>query len=105
LQRELGVSYLFITHNIGVVEYIADHVAVMNQAASKSRARRMKCSTHRAATTRAPCWRRCRASKAPSAAGSSDPKIGEESPCRPEVFWELPVIGASACLVYSPIRR
>ncbi|MDP1691449.1 MAG: dipeptide ABC transporter ATP-binding protein [Burkholderiaceae bacterium] len=29
LQRELGVSYLFITHNIGVVEYIADHVAVM----------------------------------------------------------------------------
>jgi peptide/nickel transport system ATP-binding protein len=29
LQRELGVSYLFITHNIGVVEYVADHVAVM----------------------------------------------------------------------------
>jgi peptide/nickel transport system ATP-binding protein len=31
LQRELGVSYLFITHNIGVVAYIADHVAVMNR--------------------------------------------------------------------------
>jgi peptide/nickel transport system ATP-binding protein len=29
LQRELGVSYLFITHNIGVVAYIADRVAVM----------------------------------------------------------------------------
>ena len=29
LQRELGVAYLFITHNIGVVEYVADHVAVM----------------------------------------------------------------------------
>jgi len=29
LQRELGVSYLFITHNIGVVEYIADRIAVM----------------------------------------------------------------------------
>ena len=29
LQRELGVSYLFITHNIGVVAYIADIVAVM----------------------------------------------------------------------------
>jgi peptide/nickel transport system ATP-binding protein len=31
LQRELGVSYLFITHNVGVVEYIADQVAVMNR--------------------------------------------------------------------------
>jgi peptide/nickel transport system ATP-binding protein len=29
LQSELGLSYLFITHNIGVVEYIADEVAVM----------------------------------------------------------------------------
>lgn len=29
LQSELGVSYLFITHNIGVVEYIAHDVAVM----------------------------------------------------------------------------
>jgi peptide/nickel transport system ATP-binding protein len=31
LQREFGLSYLFITHNIGVVEYIADDVAVMNR--------------------------------------------------------------------------
>jgi peptide/nickel transport system ATP-binding protein len=29
LQREMGLSYLLITHNIGVVEYIADEVAVM----------------------------------------------------------------------------
>ena len=29
LQRELGLAFLFITHNIGVVEYIADRVAVM----------------------------------------------------------------------------
>ena len=29
LQRELQVSYLFITHNIGVVEVVADAVAVM----------------------------------------------------------------------------
>jgi peptide/nickel transport system ATP-binding protein len=29
LQAEFGLSYLFITHNIGVVEYIADRVAVM----------------------------------------------------------------------------
>jgi peptide/nickel transport system ATP-binding protein len=31
LQHELGVAYLFITHNIGVVEYLADHVAVMQR--------------------------------------------------------------------------
>jgi peptide/nickel transport system ATP-binding protein len=33
LQRDLGLSYLFITHNIGVVEYIADEVAVMRGGA------------------------------------------------------------------------
>jgi peptide/nickel transport system ATP-binding protein len=31
LQNSLGVSYLFITHNIGVVAYLADRVAVMHQ--------------------------------------------------------------------------
>ena len=31
LQHDLGVAYLFITHNIGVVEYIADHIAVMQR--------------------------------------------------------------------------
>jgi peptide/nickel transport system ATP-binding protein len=29
LQRDLGVAYLFITHNFGVVEYLAHQVAVM----------------------------------------------------------------------------
>ena len=30
LQRESGMAYLFITHNFGVVEYLADRVAVMD---------------------------------------------------------------------------
>lgn len=29
LQNELGIAYLFITHNFGVIEYLADRIAVM----------------------------------------------------------------------------
>ena len=31
LQSELGLSLLFITHNIGVVEYLADDIVVMQR--------------------------------------------------------------------------
>jgi peptide/nickel transport system ATP-binding protein len=31
IQKELNISYLFITHDLSVVEYIADEVAVMNK--------------------------------------------------------------------------
>ena len=30
LQNNLGVSYLFVSHNIGVVSYLADKLAVMH---------------------------------------------------------------------------
>ena len=31
LQRDLGLSLVFITHNIGVVEYLADDIVVMQR--------------------------------------------------------------------------
>ena len=31
LQQEFGLTYLFITHNMGVVSYIADEVLVMRE--------------------------------------------------------------------------
>ncbi|MFJ3465458.1 ABC transporter ATP-binding protein [Achromobacter spanius] len=31
LQTDLGIAYLFITHNFGVVEYLADRIAVMDK--------------------------------------------------------------------------
>jgi len=31
LQRDSGLAYLFITHNFGVVEYLSDRIAVMDQ--------------------------------------------------------------------------
>ncbi|MBC7203827.1 MAG: ABC transporter ATP-binding protein, partial [Pusillimonas sp.] len=31
LQRELGMAYLFITHNFGVVEYLSDRIAIMER--------------------------------------------------------------------------
>ncbi|MEI7063730.1 ATP-binding cassette domain-containing protein [Dickeya chrysanthemi] len=33
LKKELGLTYLFISHNLSVVEYLVDHVAVMRKGA------------------------------------------------------------------------
>ena len=78
LQRELGVSYLFITHNIGVVEYIADQVAVMRAGAIVEQG---DCGSGaggaRSTTTRAICWRRCHACDRP---GRHGPWLGR-TPC------------------------
>ncbi len=52
LQRELGLSYLFITHNIGVVEYIADEVAVMQAGRIVEQGSSERCWARRHAYTR-----------------------------------------------------
>ena len=39
LQNELGLSLLFITHNIGVVEYLADDIVVMQRGRVEEKGR------------------------------------------------------------------
>ena len=45
LRDELGVAYLFISHDIGVIAHIADRVAVMYQGTIVRRARSATCCT------------------------------------------------------------
>ena len=82
LQRELGVSYLFITHNIGVVEYIADRMVVMKAgrveeqgACTDVLARSMRGST------RGSCWRRCRGWQPPD--GRAAARVGSARAANP----------------------
>jgi ABC-type oligopeptide transport system ATPase subunit len=43
LQPQHGLAYLFITHNLSVVSYLADRVAVMRGAGSWKPGRRNRC--------------------------------------------------------------
>ena len=58
LQEETGVAYVFISHNLAVVELIADEVLVMYLGrVDGAGAARPPSSPRRAIPTPAPCWR------------------------------------------------
>ena len=60
LRRDLQMSVLFITHDLGVVAEIADRVVVMYAAQAVETTRRRICSAPRGTPIRRACWRRCR---------------------------------------------
>ncbi len=56
LQEEFSLTYLFIAHDLAVVEHMSDHIIVMNRGRVVERGRRSRFATIRSMNTPASCW-------------------------------------------------
>ena len=59
LRREFDLTLVFISHNLAVVEHIADEVAVMYLGRIVEQASATRCSARRGIPIRGRCWPPC----------------------------------------------
>ena len=88
LRRELDLTYLFISHDLGVVEHLSDRVLIMYLGRIVESAEPKRYSPGRTIPTRRRCSPRCRAS---THASDASPPSRARSPAR----WRRPPAATS----------
>ncbi len=87
LRRDLGLTYLFVSHDLGVIEHVATRVWSCISAASSKRRPRSPCSPPPPIRTRSACSRRrrgsCPASAASRGSSASPPRPWLRHPAAP----------------------
>ena len=78
LQAELGLTYLFISHNLAVIDYVADRIAVMYAGRIVELASKRQLFERPGIPTPRRSWRR---SSGPTR-GSGAPRSGRRATCR-----------------------